>query len=160
MTKRGNSSVRRIFWFILIFCISACAESTPETQDIYVQTHIKHGERTHSRICGTRVGCGKIEPLDCINVMHSIVQHYMKTSAFFIQSGAERGCIVTEFSNALCRLQDIETELKKLKLNNFDEWKVIYDSGFVTQIKMLIVAISIEIFSPHKVDSESSQHTL
>lgn len=160
MTKGWNSSVRRLFWFILVFCLGACSGSPTNPQDITVQTHIKHGERTNSRICGTRVGCGKIEPLECINVMHSIVQHYMKTASFFIQSGAERSCIVTEFSNALCRLQDIEAELKKLKLNNFNEWKVLYDSGFITQLKMMIVAISVEIFSPHKVEDDPISHTL
>jgi len=150
--SRGGSN--RLFWFILVFCSIACASPPTVPQDIVVETTVRQGSVFEKRQCGSRVGCGKIHPLDCVNIMHSIVQNNMKAAAFFIQNGAERGQIVTEFSHALCRLKDIETELDNLKVNNFTEWKSIYDSGLVTQLKMLIVAIGVEIFSPHRVEEQ------
>jgi hypothetical protein len=150
--NKGDSI--RFFWFILVFCLISCASPSVVSQDISVDINIKQGNNIEKRVCGVRVGCGRIDPLSCVHVMHSIVQNHMKAAAFFIQNGAERGQIVTEFLNALCKLKDIEAELNGLRVNNFTEWKSMYDSGLVTQLKMLIVAISVEIFSPHKVEDQ------
>lgn len=160
MNNSGGLQYNKMLWFILAVCLLACSPNSKTPKDVEVCTHAKQGQIERSRICGTRVGCGKIDPLECINVMHSIVQNYMKAAAYFVQSGAEKGQVITEFSNALCRLQDIIAELDNLKINNFTEWKILYDSGFITQTKMMAVAVSIEIFNPYTVNRHEDPESL
>jgi len=139
--------IKKYKWLLTICLLILCSSCSSNKKYLEGNTHVRaeYFGDVEANVCSPNFKCENSNNTECAMALYDEAVRATKVGVRALKKDRDFGRAAFQFSFALCNVYNIKNVLDLMKIENYDEWETLRQSGFMDHIKDTSVNLNLMI---------------